>query len=169
MEYKILRSMLTLALLAPLSARALPFNDDMVATQMRTGSIMKPKSPNSIPVGSLSMRLSSAQEAESLGLTNPKQATAEVLVNGKRLYSVNCGPCHGDISQKNWQPGPAGLKFELKQPPNIGTGDFKNRSDASIFSTIHLGFGLMPRLGWKLSTDERWDVISYIRSVQAKQ
>ena len=169
MAYRILNYVVAFGVLLPFSVSALPFNDDMVATQMRTGSIMKPKSPNSIPVGSLNMRISSAQEAESMGLSNPKQSNPDAIANGKRLFSVNCGPCHGDISQKDWQPGLAGQKFELKPPPNIGTGDFKNRSDASIFSTVHLGFGLMPRIGWKLSADERWDVISYIRSVQAKQ
>ncbi len=159
---------LLLLSIVPVNGSALPFNDDMVANQMRAGSIMKPKSPNSIPVGSLSMRISSAQEAEGMGLTNPKQGNSEAISNGQRLFSVNCAACHGDISKSDWTPGLAGQKFELKQPPNIGSGDFKNRSDASIYSTIHLGFGLMPRLGWKLSADERWDVISYIRSVQAK-
>lgn len=151
--------------LLPLSSQALPFNDDMVDNQMRAGYMMKPKSPNSIPVGFLSQRLENMAAAESL--SNPLKDHTEATVQGGRLFQINCAPCHGNIAGANWEPGAAGKLFALKQPPNIGTGDFKNRTDGYLYGVMYLGFGLMPRMGYKLSADERWSIVSYIRSVQA--
>ena len=155
--------LLCLALL-PLTASALPFNDDMVDVQIRPGKMMRAKSANSIPVGFLSERLENMAAAENL--TNPLKENREALAEGARLFQINCTPCHGDIAASSWEPGVAGKLFALIQPPNIGAGDFKNRTDGYLYGVIYLGFGLMPRVGYKLSPDERWSIVSYLRSVQ---
>jgi len=164
------RHSLLLALLGLLFVKqqvlALPFNDDMVDNQMRAGSIMKPKDKDSIPVGFLANRLESAADAENM--TNPKHGDKTSAENGRRLFMVNCSPCHGDISKPNWEPGRAGKLFALKKPPNIGSAEFKDRSEGKIYGTIYFGFGLMPRVGYKLSPSEKWDIVSYVKSVQAQ-
>ncbi|MBX7137941.1 MAG: c-type cytochrome [Oligoflexia bacterium] len=145
--------------------QALPFNDDMVDVQPRAGSIMKPKPLGSIPRGSLSYTLQSREEA--LALNNPVAADERSIANGRRLFNMHCYTCHGDISKPTVVPGPSGAKFEFKKPPDISSGDFKTRTDGGIFATMYFGQGLMPRLGWKLSPQEKWDIINYLRKVQS--
>jgi mono/diheme cytochrome c family protein len=145
------------------SAFALPFNDDMVNVQKRTGTIMRQKAPGSVAVGMSDYHVASRDEAEKF--TNPLKGDATSTANGKRLFAVNCLPCHGDISKKPYEPGNVGKKA-LQTPPDLTSDTYKGRTDGSIYATIHFGIRLMPGHGWKLSPTEHWDIVNYIRSQQ---
>lgn len=151
------------------SAQALPFNDDMVNSPVTTGAIMRP-----LPDGTASDNISSYKlenREEALKLTNPIKGDKLSTLNGRRLFQVNCTPCHGDIEAKPYVPGPV-AKFlpgpDLTAPMYHDKAD--GRSDGNIYATIHFGSlsTLMPRVGWKLSPTEHWDIINYVRSVQNK-
>ena len=145
------------------SASALPFNDDMVDIQPRTGAIMKPKAANSVAKGSLAYRVENKQEAEKL--TNPLKGDKFSAKSGKRLFRVNCYPCHGDIESPSYKPGPVAAKF--MPPPDITNEYYEGKSDGYIYGVIHFGgLAVMPALGWKMSPTEHWDIINYLRSVQ---
>ena len=144
---------------------ALPFNDDMVDNQLRTGSLMRQKVKESVPVGSLASRVESKDEAKAL--LNPIKADPLSTASGQRLFAVNCFPCHGDISKSPYQPGPVSRFLpgpDLSQQAYHDTPGGK--SDGFIFATIHFGGALMPAVGYKLSAQEHWDIINYIRAVQ---
>jgi mono/diheme cytochrome c family protein len=153
------------------TVRALPFNDDMVSNQMRTGVVMRQKMADSIPVGSLDYHF--AKKEDTFGLVNPKKGEADSSARGKRLFAVNCFPCHGDISAEPYQPGPVS---QFMPGPNLAADEYSEkpansalpgRSDGQIFGTIDFGNVLMPALGWKISPSEHWDIINYVRQVQA--
>lgn len=144
-------------------ASALPFNDDMVNVQKRTGTIMRQKAPGTVAIGMTDYYVSSREEAEKL--TNPLAGDAVSTANGKRLFAVNCLPCHGDISKKPYAPGAVGKKT-LQTPPDLTSEMYKTRTDGSIYATIHFGIRLMPGHGWKLSPTEHWDIVNYVRSQQ---
>ncbi len=145
---------------------ALPFNDDMVDVQKRTGVMMRQKAPGSVAVGMSDYYVATKAEAENL--TNPVEADERSIDNGKRLFAVNCTPCHGDISKKPWAPGYVAAKLPLV-PPDPTTDAYKARSDGFFYGTIHFGgAALMPALGWKISPNEHWDIVNYIRSQQGK-
>jgi mono/diheme cytochrome c family protein len=144
-------------------AMALPFNDDMVNVQKRTGTIMRQKAPGTVAIGMSEYYVPSREEAEKM--TNPVKADAASLANGKRLFAVNCLPCHGDISKKPYAPGAVGKKT-LQTPPDLTLDTYKTRTDGSIFATIHFGIRLMPGHGWKLTPTDHWDIVNYIRNQQ---
>ena len=157
-------------LLLSTSASALPFNDDMVDNQMRAGSIARPKAEGSVAVGSLVGHL--AKRDDALALTNPISGDKVSTASGERLYAANCYACHGDISQKAWQPGPAGKKINAVvagKPPDLTSDYYKAQADGVFYAAMHFGFGLMTNVGWKLSPTEHWDIINYIRKVQASK
>lgn len=153
------------ALLAVGEAVALPFNDDMVDVQKRTGTIMRQKAPGTVAIGMSDYHVASREEAEKM--TNPLKGDVVSTANGKRLFAVNCLPCHGDISKKPYAPGNVGKK-SLQTPPDLTLDTYKTRSDGNIYATIHFGIRLMPGHGWKLSPTEHWDIVNYIRSQQGK-
>ncbi len=148
------------------SVYALPFNDDMVNINKhsRTGVMMREKSPNSVPVGSVATRLTSKEAAEAL--VNPLKGDKESAARGKRLWAVNCLPCHGDISKVPYQPGYVAAKLPL-MPPDPTSDAYKTRTDGFFYGVVHLGAqGIMPVLGWKFSDTEHWDITNYIREMQ---
>lgn len=145
------------------SASALPFNDDMVAVQKRTGVIMRQKAPGTVAIGMSKYYVEDRAEAERL--SNPLKGNKQSTLNGKRLFAVNCLPCHGDISKKPYAPGLVGAKA-LQTPPDLTHEMYKSRTDGSIYATIHFGLRLMPGHGWKLSPTEHWDIVNYVRSHQ---
>jgi mono/diheme cytochrome c family protein len=145
---------------------ALPFNDDMVNINKhsRTGVMMRPKALNSVPLGSVETRLVSKQDAESL--VNPLKGDPTSTASGKRLWAVNCLPCHGDISKTPYVPGYVAAKLPLI-PPDPTTEVYKAKSDGFFYGVVHLGAqGIMPVLGWKFSATEHWDITNYIRAMQ---
>lgn len=145
-------------------AGALPFNDDMVLNPNKTGRIMRPLPKDSLAVGSSAYHVPSKSEA--MNAQNPIKGDAGSVARGDRLFHVNCAPCHGDISSKEWSPGPAGQKFLLK-PPDITVEQYKKVTDGYLFATIHFGgLVVMPPLGMKLSPIEHWDIVNYVRKVQ---
>jgi mono/diheme cytochrome c family protein len=144
-------------------ASALPFNDDMVNVQKRTGVMMRQKAPGTVAIGMSEYHVASREEAEKM--TNPIKGDARSTAKGKRLFAVNCLPCHGDISKKPYAPGNVGAKA-LQTPPDLTTDMYKARTDGSIYATIHFGIRLMPGHGWKLSPTEHWDIVNYVRRAQ---
>lgn len=145
-------------------ASALPFNDDMVDIQKRTGAIMRQKVPGTVPVGSSAYYL--AKKADAENLTNPLKDDPNSVASGQRLWMINCSPCHGDISKKPYTAGYVASKLPLVPPDPTGDA-YKSRTDGFFYGTIHFGgAALMPPLGWKLSPNEHWDIINYIRSEQ---
>ncbi len=156
-------SVAAVALALAESAAALPFNDDMVDVQKRTGVIMREKAPGTVAIGMSDYYVASREDAEKL--TNPQSGDARSTANGKRLFTVNCQPCHGDISKKPYQPGPVGAKA-LQTPPDLTSDVYKTRTEGSIYATIHFGIRLMPGHGWKLSPSEHWDIVNYVKSQQ---
>ena len=152
---------LGIILSAPLQVEALPFNDDMVDVQPNAGELTQPRVEGTVPVGMLEDALLTKETA--LTLTNPLTSTDDVLVRGKVLYQINCSACHGNIGEKDYAPGVAGSKMGA---PDLSHQMYRDRTDGHVFSYIHFGGAIMPRLGWKLSTRETWEIISYVREVQ---
>lgn len=100
-------------------------------------------------------------------IQDPLAYTAENLAEGKRLYDINCTPCHGEKGEGNGQ---------LIELPGGGDGPFTARpqpyktllppmKDGSIFYSVSYGKNVMGGYGFQLSVNERWQVIHYIKSL----
>lgn len=147
---------------------ALPFNDDMVDVQKRTGSVMRGKVPGTVAVGSVA---GPATKEEAKKLVNPMKGDPLSIKNGKRLFQINCESCHGDIAKVPYAPGAVSINSK-GYIPGIPLGDKGYMSgmyaeDGIIYATIQFGgLAIMPPLGWKLSPSEHWDIVNYVRQVQ---
>jgi len=91
---------------------------------------------------------------------NPIAATTKSLEQGKSLFAINCALCHGQTSA---EPGLVGKKLN-PPPPGLDHDLVKDRSDAHIFKAITFGFGRMPPFQDKLSPNERWDLVNFLRT-----
>lgn len=103
---------------------------------------------------------------------NPFPITAKGLATGKELYNIYCGICHGEnggglgyLVNPDENPN---SKY-LAVPANLISPDFQNSSNGRFYHAIMYGLNVMGGYADKLSYEERWQVIHYIRSLQAKE
>jgi mono/diheme cytochrome c family protein len=100
-------------------------------------------------------------------IQDPLEHSADNLAEGKRLYDINCTPCHGEKGEGNGQ---------LIELPGGGDGPFTSRpqpyktllpplKDGSIFYTVSYGKNMMGPYGFQLDVKERWQIIHYVKSL----
>lgn len=95
-------------------------------------------------------------------IQNPVAADARSLANGRKLFTINCLPCHGEKADGM---GPI-VKYGFV-PINLTLDVTKNRTDGYIFGMIRNGRGLMPTYN-RIEEKERWDIVNYLRALQGK-
>lgn len=102
--------------------------------------------------------------------TNPFPITEDGLARAKALYEVNCGICHGNKGDGNgWLVDEKNKNAKYPAQPAILTNDeFTAASEGRFYHAIMHGKNVMGGYADKLSYEERWQVIHYIRSLQAK-
>ncbi len=156
----------------PKPAVALPFNQDMVGKQMITGSVMRQKEAGTISAHSLPRQLPERSVIVETW-TNPFAKNAEELASaaerGKRSFQVQCVVCHGSIQAGQHVPsdlmqkGIPSINLLLSQEKFI-----PQRTDGFLWAYIFSGIdAIMPRYGYKLSNEQIWELVSYIRKLQA--
>jgi len=125
------------------------------------------ESPLALPARSVPIQ--GAAYIRALGVpVNPVTADEASLARGKASYDTACALCHGPAGGGDG----AFSGFLVQYPPaNLVKADANARSisDGAIFMTITDGVeGRMPALKDNLPTaDMRWDVVNYVRSLQA--
>ena len=101
------------------------------------------------------------QEALRAGreLKNPRHAASLVLEEGKGLFQTFCAVCHGPTGA-----GDGPIAGKIPPPPSYRSDRLIAFAPGRIFHVITLGAGKMPSYAAQLSVDERWDVVTYVRS-----
>jgi mono/diheme cytochrome c family protein len=123
-----------------------------------------------LPVAARSIPVEGAAYIPGQGApTNPVPADAVSVERGRILFSVTCVQCHGPQADGNGVIGGA-----LMFPPANLTGELvQNKADGALFLTISNGIQgtggqiHMPALNENLTVRDRWDVVNYIRTLNA--
>jgi mono/diheme cytochrome c family protein len=99
---------------------------------------------------------------------NPFPITKEGLDRAKPLYDVYCGVCHG---AKGDGQGPLVTVPDAKYPAaprNLIADDMIAAGNGRYYFAMVYGKNVMGGYTDKLSYEERWQVLHYVRSLQAK-
>jgi mono/diheme cytochrome c family protein len=100
-------------------------------------------------------------------LTNPIPLTEAALTKGKSNYTIYCAICHGDKGDgAGYLVRDDGGKYPA-QPANFLKDEFIASSEGRYYHGIYYGKNVMSGYTDKLSYEERWQVVHYIRSLQA--
>jgi copper transport protein len=96
-------------------------------------------------------------------LINPVPPTADSLEIGQRLYTENCQSCHG-VAGRGDGPQAAGLN----PPPLDLVVHVPLHPDGALFGFIQNGIPgtAMPAWGNKLTNEEIWHIVNYIRTFE---
>jgi mono/diheme cytochrome c family protein len=95
----------------------------------------------------------------------PFAVTSEVLERGQERYNIYCTPCHGYagygdgiVVQRGFSPPPSLHEERLRMAP-VG----------HIFGVITNGIGAMYSYGERITPEDRWAIIAYVRALQLSQ
>ncbi len=98
--------------------------------------------------------------------SNPVPADEVSITRGTELFGINCQPCHGAAGTGN---GPVAPFLQERKPADLTGPVVSALSDGAIFLTISNGkLPFMVPLNENLTVRERWDVVNYLRTLQAK-
>lgn len=100
------------------------------------------------------------------GFTTTMRFSEGELSEGKRLYDIYCGICHG---QKLDGQGPlfASGKF-ASMPANFKDAKYLGMSVGMMYAAIKFGKNAMGSYASQLDVKQRWQVIAYIKKVQSE-
>ncbi|HTJ78814.1 MAG TPA: cytochrome c [Rariglobus sp.] len=94
----------------------------------------------------------------------PKSVTvdARFMARGQGRYEIYCTPCHGALGDGN------GItkQYGMGATPSYHDDRLRQMADGEIYNTITNGKGNMLSYADKLSPEDRWAVIAYVRALQ---
>ena len=101
------------------------------------------------------------------GMVSPvSRDDQESIARGQEIYRINCAECHGDGGMGDGQTGE-----QLETKPAFIAHTSQMMSDSYLFWRVNEGgaeFGTgMPTFKEKLSEEEIWDAINYVRALGA--
>lgn len=94
---------------------------------------------------------------------NPLESlTGKELEEAGRLFNINCAICHGAKGEANGPMAPkvGGVKSIIAASPGF--------SDGRIFYVMTYGQNNMGSYASQLSREQRWRIVQYIRTLEAK-
>jgi mono/diheme cytochrome c family protein len=95
---------------------------------------------------------------------NPVKADEATLKEGKEIYSQQCKSCHGAQGHGD---GTKAEKIDISCG-DFASADCQNQTDGELYWKTTEGRKPMPSFKEKLSDNERWTVINYIRTLKGK-
>ncbi|RME42863.1 MAG: hypothetical protein D6796_13840 [Caldilineae bacterium] len=112
------------------------------------------------------LRTFSRDFTPALFVTNPILPDGASITRGRELYQANCVLCHGPEGRGDGS-GAVGLE---PPPADFAAGHTANHRDGDLFFWIQQGIpeSAMPAFGAKLSDEEIWHLVNYVRRLSAR-
>ncbi len=111
------------------------------------------------------VHLFTGRENDEFVTTFPFPVTQDVILRGQERYNIYCTPCHGQLGDGTGMIVQRGLK----QPPSYHIDRLREAPVGYYFNVITNGFGAMFDYADRISVNDRWAIIAYIRALQLSQ
>jgi len=102
-------------------------------------------------------------EAAKAMLKSPLDSTQVDFANGKMLYDIYCGICHGNLGD-----GQGNL---VKREKILGVPRYDDAgraiTEGSVYHTLYYGKNAMGSYANQLQEEERWQVVAYVLKLKA--
>lgn len=96
-------------------------------------------------------------------VATPLPVTAASLQRGQERFNIYCSPCHGlggmgdgMIVQRGFPP-----------PPSFASPRLRAASARHVFDVITNGYGAMYPYAARVTPEDRWAIVGYVRALQA--
>ncbi len=100
-----------------------------------------------------------------VGFPKSVKVDARFMARGQDRFTIYCAPCHGALGDGN------GItkQYGMGATPSYHDERLRTMAEGEIFNTITNGKGNMLSQADKLSAEDRWAVIAYVRALQRAQ
>ncbi|WP_269523531.1 c-type cytochrome [Coraliomargarita parva] len=94
----------------------------------------------------------------------PVEPTNELMLKGQQKFNIFCAACHGEAGDGNGVTKPYGVLAA-----NYHDDRLRGVEDGYLYDVISNGKGLMFGLKDRLTPEERWAIVLYVRALQRSQ
>ena len=95
-------------------------------------------------------------------MKNPVAVGDISVKEGLALYTKNCASCHGRAGMGDGVKARAIKTF----PGDFSKADFQKQSDGDLFYKTKTGRDEMPKYESKLSDNDIWNIVNYMRTLK---
>ena len=134
---------------------------------LRNGVTAQRPVHGTIPRGVLPLHYAATPaDAERAGreLADPHPVDAAALEKGRQLYETFCAVCHGASGD-----GDGPLVPLIPNPPAYSSDRVRGMPAGQLFHVITYGSGRMPSYASQVPAGERWAIVAYVQTLQARR
>ena len=95
----------------------------------------------------------------------PVPVTKPLLLRGQERFNIFCSPCHGRTGDGQGMIVARGFK----SPSTFHVDRLRNERAGYFFDVMTNGFGQMSSYSSQITPEDRWAVVSWVRTLQASQ
>jgi mono/diheme cytochrome c family protein len=99
---------------------------------------------------------------EAKKLKNPLTPTDAALASGRAVYLDKCAECHGEAGKGD---GPQARMYDPTPGNLTDTQHMSTLTDGGLFYQISEGHRPMPAFKKRLSEEQRWQLVLFVRSL----
>lgn len=99
------------------------------------------------------------------GYANPLPITLPFVARGRDRYDVYCAPCHSRTGDGDGMI----VRRGFPAPPSYHIERLRNAPDSHFFQVISNGYGVMYPYADRITPEDRWAIVAYIRALQLSQ
>jgi mono/diheme cytochrome c family protein len=93
---------------------------------------------------------------------NPVSATRASIEAGKRRFAISCAGCHGARGNGDGEDS----RHLVVPPAVLSRATVQAQTDGALWWKITFGKRPMPGFGLRLSNEERWNLVNYLRTLR---
>jgi mono/diheme cytochrome c family protein len=97
--------------------------------------------------------------------TFPFSMTRQDLERGRERFNIYCAPCHDSTGSGRGMIALRGFQ----QPPSYHIDRLRQAPAGHFFDVITNGFGAMYGYAARVSPEDRWRIVAYVRALQLSQ
>ncbi len=102
------------------------------------------------------------KNGEVFGKGFPIEVTNDAISRGEERYNIYCTVCHGAAGDGD----SITKKYGMLTVANLNDQRLVDYTDGQLYDVVKNGKGLMLGYGDRLSVEDRWNVVLYVRALQ---
>jgi cytochrome c len=110
-------------------------------------------------------RLHKGREGDGFTAQIPLPVTKAFIERGQARFNIYCTPCHGRLGDGEGMV----VKRGFKHPPTFHQDRLRSQPVGYIYDVITNGYGSMISYASRIPVEDRWAIVSYVRTLQYSQ
>ena len=147
---------------------------DATSPLFADGRAERPPPAGSVPVAMGTLAATSSgrlgrdelvARAQASAASAPPAPTRALLLRGQERYTIYCVPCHSPLGDGD---GPV-ARHGFPHPPSYHEPRLRDAPDRHFYDVMTNGHGIMYSYADRVTPQDRWAIVAYIRALQLSQ